>query len=93
VDVSAKVDRLIIKVEGNGKKGLADEVEDINRRLLPLTVLTENLRLRSADNSNDPFAKLIRWFVDKIIPPLLVSLITAATMLVYLTINHVTFGN
>jgi len=92
IDISDKVDGLTEKVNGNGHPGLIDEMESVKRELASVLPFITSCRTRKSDNSEDSFSKMTRWFIDKVLPSLIVSLITAATVFTVLVANHVNFG-
>ena len=95
LDTSEKVGSLVEKIDGNGKIGLSDKVGEIDRKVTSLSEMKEvvdTLKIRKSDTSSDPYLKTVRWFVDKVLPSLVTSLLTVLALILYLSANHIQFG-
>lgn len=86
VDLSDKVYRLDEKVYGNGKVGMAMQVtgltgrvDEIHELVTKMSPVVEKVKLRATDRDapkdSDWFRIVVRYFVDKILPALLISAI------------------
>jgi hypothetical protein len=95
VDTSSLLTRVLDKVEGNGTLGLIDQVKTLTIKIDDH--LSDHLKdsepIQPEKSNKDSFKLFVTWFSDKILPSLLVSLITVAFMLAYLAWNHIQLSN